>query len=300
MIISASRRTDIPAFYSDWFFKRLEAGYCDVRNPMSPSQVSRIQLNPDVVDCIVFWTKNPEPMRDKLHLLKDYNYYFQFTITPYSHKLEKCVPDIANMTCLAHELADKIGNNKVVWRYDPILLSADYSVKEHIKQFRLLAKAMSGASKKCVISFYDEYKPVVGISQPNLEEIDDLAAEFQIIAGEHGFVLETCSEVIDLTKYGIQNGKCIDDRLISEIVGQPLVLNKDKGQRKECGCVMSIDIGAYSSCRHGCVYCYAQKAVQLQKHKLDSTMLLGELQPNDKVVEKNMVSFRKGYVEETF
>lgn len=301
MIISASRRTDIPAFYSEWFLNRIEAGFCDVRNPMAFDKVSRISLSPEVVDCIVFWTKNPTNMVKHLDRLKDYKYYFQFTITPYGQELEKHVPSKDQMIEVAHEIASKIGSKRLVWRYDPIFISSQYPVSEHIKHFERLAKAMAGSTEKCVISFYDEYKPIPGIMQPSLFEIENLVVALQQIAATHGFVIETCSETFDLTTYGIINGKCIDDRLISEIIGQPLVLDKDKGQRKECGCVTSIDIGAYSCCKHGCVYCYAQRAeLQLQKHQVDSTMLLGKLGAADKVIERKMESYKKAYIEETF
>ena len=301
MIISASRRTDIPAFYSDWFLNRIEAGFCDVRNPMVFEKVSRVLLSSEVVDCIVFWTKNPTNMLNKLDKLKNYDYYFQFTITPYGQELEKRVPSKEKMIEAAHEIADKIGGKRLVWRYDPIFISSQYPVSEHIKHFEGLAKAMAGSTEKCVISFYDEYKPIPGIMQPSLLEIESMAVSFQQIAATYGFVVETCSETFNLTKYGITNGKCIDDRLISEIIGQPLSLDKDKGQRKECGCVTSIDIGAYSCCKHGCVYCYAQKAqLQMQKHDSNSTMLLGQLRANDQLTDKPMHSFKKAYIEETF
>jgi hypothetical protein len=265
---------------------------------MSPKQVSRVKLTPDVVDCIVFWTKNPEPMKNKLDLLKDYNYYFQLTITPYSYKLEKNVPDMIYTVCAAHELATKIGSDKIIWRYDPILLTSVYTVKEHIFEFELLAKSMAGATQKCVISFYDEYKKIQDVVPPTLNQIEMLCGAFAKIAETYEIEFETCSETMDLSRFGIKHGKCIDNELISKVIGQPLTLNKDKGQRQECGCVTSVDIGAYSSCKHGCVYCYAQRAdLQLQKHQWNSTMLLGCLQDSDKLTERKMISYKKPTTE---
>ena len=136
MIISASRRTDIPAFYSDWFFNRIKEGYVLVRNPMNAHQISKISLSADVIDCIVFWTKNPRPMINRLDELKDYNYYFQFTLNSYAKDIEPNVPSKDKEIIKSfRELSEKIGKDRVVWRYDPILINDNYSVDHHIKYF---------------------------------------------------------------------------------------------------------------------------------------------------------------------
>lgn len=158
MIISASRRTDIPAFYSDWFLNRIKEGFVDVRNPMNYHQVSRVSLSPDVIDCIVFWSKNPKPMLDRLDELMDYKYYFQFTITPYDTTIEKAVPGMNSMVDTFKALADKVGSNRVVWRYDPILLTDKIDVRYHLSNFYEIAKSLEGYTKRCDISFIDLYK----------------------------------------------------------------------------------------------------------------------------------------------
>jgi len=295
MIISASRRTDIPAFYSDWFINRIKEGFVLVRNPMNFRQVSKVNLSPKVVDSIVFWTKNPRPIINKLSKLEEYNYYFQFTLTPYDNTIETDVPDKKSLIKTFQELSTRIGKDKVVWRYDPILLTNKFCVKHHIKWFEYLADELSGYTKKCVISFIDMYKK----TERNLKGIDivpmseelmkEIAQHLSLIAKRYNLQLETCCEDdIELTKYGIVPGKCIDDELISKIVGKKLDIKKDPNQRLNCGCVQSIDIGAYNTCQHRCLYCYANfnnalvdKNVRL--HSTKSPLLYGSLEEEDKV-----------------
>lgn len=294
MIISASRRTDIPAFYSDWFLNRIKEGFVLVRNPMNFRQVSQVNLSPDVVDCIVFWTKNPQPMINRLSQLAGYNYYFQFTLTPYDNTIETNVPDKKCLIKTFQELSARIGRDKVIWRYDPILLTNKFDVKHHVKWFEFLANELNGHTKKCVVSFIDMYKK----TERNLKGIDlvpmseelmkEVAHHLSLISKRYNLQLEVCCEDIDLTQYGIEPGKCIDDELISKIIGKKLDIKKDPNQRLSCGCVQSIDIGAYNTCQHRCLYCYANfnnalvdKNVRL--HSTKSPLLYGSLEEEDKV-----------------
>ena len=303
MILSVSRRTDIPAFYSDWFFNRIKAGFVDVRNPMNIHRISRIDLNPEFVDCIVFWTKNPKAMIPRLKELSDYKYYFQFTVNPYDRHIEEEVPLKRNIFDTFHELSDMIGANRVVWRYDPILLSNMIDVDYHIKYFEEIAKRLSGYSTKCVISFVDLYKKVstnisgLGIREPNEQEIVRMVEAMLPIARSFGFTIQTCAEKIDLPECGIEHGACIDPVLISKIIGCPLKVRKDKNQRKECGCVESIDIGEYNTCCHHCVYCYAnfnQDVVRrkAEEHDPFSSLLVGEVKDEDIVSMRKVKSLR--------
>lgn len=302
MIISASRRTDIPTYYSEWFMNRIREGYALARNPMNAHQVSRISLSPEVVDGIVFWTKNPAPMLDKLPQLKDYMYYFQFTLNAYEQDVEAGVPlKHKYIVPTFQRLSEMIGPERVVWRYDPILLSDKYTFDYHVKYFELLAKKLAPYTQKCTISFLDMYvkteRNMAGLNiQPwTLELQDAMAKSLAEIAHSYGLELETCAEGIELEKYGIKHAHCIDGELFAKLFGCPLKVGKDKNQRKECGCVDSVDIGAYNTCRNGCRYCYANfnaKMVQnnQQRHNPLSPLLLGELQPDDKVTERRMTS----------
>ena len=182
MILSVSRRTDIPSFYSDWFFNRLKEGFLYVRNPMNPQQVSRIDLSPELVDCIVFWTKNPEPMLERLNELEGYNYYFQFTLTGYGRDIEMNVPHKKNvMLPVFQRLSDKIGSKKVIWRYDPIMFNNTYTPEYHVKAFEQIASALNGYTKRCIISFVDTYTKnkkamkELGVYNLNSEELRKFA-----------------------------------------------------------------------------------------------------------------------------
>ncbi len=302
MLLSVSRRTDIPAFFSDWFFQRLEEGYALVRNPRNPHQVSRIELDPAVVDGIVFWTKNPLPMLDKLDRLREYAYYIQFTITPYGQDIEPGVPSKGRVIVPAFQrLSEALGPHRVIWRYDPILLNPHYTPEYHLHYFEELAKRLAPYTETCVISFLDPYRKIqrsmeaLHIQSPPPEAQDALARAFSQIARSYGFQLETCAEGIDLEKYGIRHGRCVDDRLFSRLLGRPLLAEKDRNQRQECGCVESIDIGVYNTCRNGCRYCYANfspAAVAANCASCDpsSPLLLGQLGPEDKVSPRKLRS----------
>jgi hypothetical protein len=266
MIISASRRTDIPACYSEWLFNRIREGSIEVRNPFNARQIRAIKISPSTVDGIVFWTKNPDPMIGRLDSIKDYPYYFQFTLNAYSEDVEPALPPKPKLRDTFMRLSDKIGPEKVIWRYDPVLLNDKYTAAYHINHFGETAEKLHGYTKKVVFSFIDFYTKIetavktLGIKSPDIEEKKSIAARFAAIAQSYALLIDTCAEDIDLSKHGISHGRCIDGQLISTISGRALnaaAAVKDKNQRPECGCAASVDIGAYNSCRHGCVYCYA-------------------------------------------
>lgn len=302
MIISASRRTDIPSFYTDWFLNRVKAGYVYVRNPMNARQISQISLSPEVVDGIVFWTKYPAPMLNRLDALKDYIYYFQFTLNSYGPDVERNVPSKNNVVVPAFKrLSDLIGPDRVIWRYDPIFFNETYTMDYHIHYFEELSKRLSPYTKKCTISFLDFYrntaKNMAALTpvSPSVEQQIHLAKNIADIAHSYGLLVDTCAEGIDLQQYGIEHARCIDDRLLERLIQAPLGLKKDKYQRLECGCMESLDIGAYNSCRNGCRYCYANFSentvgTNCTKHNPDSPLLIGETGPNDSVTERRMFS----------
>lgn len=304
MILSVSRRTDIPAFYSEWFFNRMKEGFVYVRNPMNIHQVSKVLLSPDVIDCIVFWSKNPGPMLSRLDELKDYMYYFQFTVNPYDKGLELGVPRKEGIINTFKELSEKIGPKRVIWRYDPILLTDSMGIDYHVRYFEEIAKRLAGFTDTCVISFVDLYKKTqrnlqdTSAREPSLKEMADLATKLFFIASRYGIKIQTCAEEIALESVGIKHGKCIDNALIEDLLGVKLVVDKDPNQRKECGCVQSIDIGEYNTCAHGCKYCYANfkdgvVAKNRMAHDPNSPLLIGALGTDDKVSERKLFSFIK-------
>lgn len=304
MIISASRRTDIPTYYSEWFMNRIREGFVLVRNPMSFHQISKISLSPDVVDGIVFWTKNPIPMLDKLNKLKDYTFYFQFTVTSYGKDIEPHIPSKNDVIIPAFQrLSEQIGSDRVVWRYDPILLNAKYTIEYHIRAFEKIAQQLNKYTKKCTISFIDFYRntsnnvkglELLDFSEDKMLELSKSLAE---IAHEYGLRIDTCAEKIDLQQFGIEHARCIDNYLFEKLLGCSLHVGKDKNQRLECGCVASIDIGMYNTCKNGCRYCYANysdKSVKTntEKHDPSSPLLFGKVCSDDVIKERKVDSCR--------
>lgn len=302
MIISVSRRSDIPAFYSGWFFKRLEEGFVYVRNPINPHQVSKVRLNKDLVDCFVFWTKNPREMMDRLDRLEGYEYYFQFTLTPYGRNIERNLPDKDEVIGTFVELSRRVGPSRIIWRYDPIFLTDKLNEEYHITAFKYIGQRLQGCTERCVISFLDLYKKCErNMRSIELMPMDDsnmrrLAMGLADVAKELGFKLQSCAENIHLP--GIDHGKCIDDQLISRLLGVKLDVGKDKNQRANCGCVESIDIGAYNTCLHKCIYCYAnsnETTVERNAslYRADSPILCDVVRDEDRIIERDMRPFAK-------
>ena len=304
MIISASRRTDIPAFYSDWFFTRIKERYVLVPNPYNSKMISRISLDPAVVDCIVFWSKNPAPMLEKLDKLKEYNYYFQFTLNPYGPEIENHLPIISKRIDTFKRLSDRIGKEKVIWRYDPVLTNETYTPGFHKEKFAEIAYELKEHTEKCMLGFIDHYQHIrTAVSRFNIQpllkaDIEEMAASFKKTVDTCSIQLDTCTVKVDLTHLGIPGGLCIDNQLVERIAGYPISVRKDKNQRDICRCAESIDIGTYESCLNGCIYCYAIKGnyntvkYNLNKHDKNSPMLVGELQEDDIVKERLVKSLR--------
>ncbi|MGI1691022.1 DUF1848 domain-containing protein [Thermoanaerobacter uzonensis] len=302
MIISTSRRTDIPAFYSDWFFKRIEEGYVLVRNPFNFHQISKISLKKDAVDGIVFWTKNPEKMIPKLHLIEDYTYYFQFTLNPYDKKVERNVSEKSHIIEVFKKLSIKIGKERVIWRYDPIILTPEFDIEYHIKSFKEIMSKLYGYTSKCIISFVTFYPKVrknlekIGAYEINKEQKLEIAHRFYEIAKEHSIKLDICAEEMDLSPYGIEHARCIDPDLIGELSGKKLDVGKDKNQRKLCGCAESVDVGTYDTCLHGCIYCYANSNISsikenVKQYDVNSPLLCSKLAENDVIKERGIKSY---------
>ena len=304
MILSVSRRTDIPCYYSDWFYNRIKEGFVYVRNPMNDHQISRISLSPKVVDCIVFWTKNPEKMLERMDELAAYQYYFQFTLTGYGTDMEPNVPHKKNhMIQVFRQLSEKIGADRVVWRYDPIIFSDIYTPAYHLRAFRQLAEALQGYTQKCIISFVDIYArnrtrmDTLHLQEPGSTEFHFFLSEISKIAADHQMELATCAEKADLEAYGIKHNSCIDKDMIEQILDCRIQVDKDKSQRLECGCIESIDIGTYNTCLNGCIYCYANYSDEnVRRNCVNydpvSPILFGEIRADDRVSERKVKSVR--------
>lgn len=299
MIVSASRRTDIPAFYSEWFFHRLKEGYVLTKNPMNPSQISRILLTPDNIECIVFWTKDPLPMLDQLTTLDKlgFSYYFQFTLTPYGRELERNLRDKAEIISTFKQLSERIGKDRVIWRYDPIILNEILTTDYHIKAFCELARELCGYTQSCIISFVDIYHKLEKKVKEEVlhsiseEQMHQLAKAFHKIGTEYGIEIRSCCEKNDLTEEGISQSSCIDVDLIRSISGRQINPKVDKNQRMGCGCIQSVDIGVYNTCLHGCIYCYANHSEasilsNSRRHDPEAEILLGTISSDAKIIDR--------------
>ena len=270
---------------------------------MNRHQVSKIRLSPEVIDCIAFWSKNPAPMLPRLDELADYMYYFQFTVTPYDRELEKGLPQKESIIDTFRQLSDRIGPKRVIWRYDPILFSQGMDIRYHLHGFEAIAKRLASCTQICVISFVDLYQKTrrnlreTTVREWSADEITRLAAGMAAIASSYGIRIQTCAERMDLEPVGIRHGRCIDRMLIEGLLGCRLNVAKDRNQRPECGCVQSVDIGAYDTCSHGCLYCYANtdtKTVYRNRmlHDPSSPLLIGRMEEGDVVKERAIRSFK--------
>jgi hypothetical protein len=281
VIISASRRTDIPAFYSAWLMNRIRAGYCLVPNPFNAKQIGRISLTRQDVDAFVFWSKNPAPMLQHLAELSErgFIYYFQFTLNDYPLALEPLVPAIEQRIAAFLDLAQRLGSSRIVWRYDPIIITPATGYDFHAVTFDRLARALNGATQRVVVSVVDLYRKTgrrmkalsddrftIDPDAASSTQMLDLLRHISSVAQGAGMAAFSCAEEHDFTSVGVRPGRCIDGELISTLGGQVLA-KKDPGQRAACGCVISRDIGMIDTCAHGCTYCYSTGNDQLARQR---------------------------------
>lgn len=294
MLVSASRRTDIPRWFHEWFMNRIRAGYALTRNPMNHSQLSRIPLTPDIVDCIIFWTKDPAPLLPSLAELdrRGFMYYFQFTLTPYDRGLEPNLRTKEDIAATFAGLSDRIGRERVVWRYDPIILNDTLTMNWHKERFAALCSKLAPYTDTVTISFVDLYPKLrSGLLRPISEtEIAELSGYIAETAEKFGIRAVACCES-GLEKYGISGASCIDRRRIERICGCTLYIGADKNQRPGCGCCASVDIGAYNTCLNGCIYCYANHSPgsvsrRFASHDPHSELLIGSVSEGERIVER--------------
>lgn len=296
MIIQTGMRTDIPAFYSEWFINRIKEGYVMVRNPFNPFQVTKYKLTPDVVDLIAFCTKNPAPMLPYMEILKPFGQYWFVTITPYGKDIEPNVPAKEQVIEDFKKLSDIVGKDSVGWRYDPIFVDGEHFVEWHISEFEKMAKALSGYTDTCVISFLDIYKKV----ERNFPNAREVSKEEQIRIGKalieigatYGMTIKPCAEGNELAQYGADCGGCMTVKTFENALHVHLEVPQRKTNQRngQCACLLGTDIGAYDTCAHLCKYCYAnsdEAAVKAnrKKHDPNSPFLVGNSMPEDVIHE---------------
>lgn len=300
MIINTGCRTDIPAYFSNWFFNRINEGYVYVRNPYYRNQVTKYKLTPDVVDCLSFCTKNPGPMIPRIHEIDGFRQFWFVTITPYGKEIEQYVPPKEKVMEDFKKLSNLIGIEKIGWRYDPIFITSKYTINKHIETFEKMASVLSVYTNTCVISFIDLYEKTKrnfpDVREVTKEERNMLGEKFVEIGKKYNIKIKTCVEGQELSIYGVDCSGCMTKSDIEIAIGSSLTIPKKKSVRGGCNCLLGSDIGEYNTCGHGCVYCYANydmKSVRdnLRKHNPNSPFLIGGNMKGDIVREAKQESF---------
>ena len=304
MILNTGNRTDIPAFYAEWFMNRVRAGFVLSRNPYYPEQVYRYRIDPEVVDIIAFCTKNPSPMLPHLEDLSAFRQFWYVTITPYGKEIEPAVPDKKEVMDTFRALSDHVGAQSVGWRYDPIFLSEIYTVEYHIHAFEEMCSYLQGATHRIVISFIDLYEK----TKKNFPEAKEVCAQdrltigkaFAVIATKYDMRINTCLEGTDMAQFGIDVSGCMTKQVLEEATGEELVVPAGTSPAREgCQCLLGADIGAYNTCKHFCKYCYANydhKTVlqNAKEHDPKSPFLIGHERPGDQIRDARQIKYTTG------
>ena len=300
MIIQTGMRTDIPAFYSDWFANRLRDGFVLVRNPYNPQAVTRYELNPSVVDMIGFCSKNPAPMLKYMDLLTPFGQYWFVTITPYGKNIEPNVPEASTVIKTFRMLSDIVGINSIGWRYDPIIIDREWTIEKHIECFNRMSESLSGYTHTAVISFIDLYKKVRR-NYPESEQVPlrdqlRLTEIFVKIGNDNGITVKPCGENLILESVGADCSGCMTIATFERAIGSNLFVPPNPLNRSECSCYLTSDIGVYNTCGHYCRYCYANANKDMVRrnmalHDPNSPFLIGELQTGDVIHQAKQISW---------
>lgn len=304
MIINTGSRTDIPAFFSDWFYNRIKEGFVLTRNPYYPNQVLKYKINPDVVDCIVFCTKNPQPMLDRIEEISRFNQFWFVTITPYEKDIEPFVPDKNRVMDAFKQLSDIVGIKAISLRYDPIFITEKYNLEFHITEFEKMCRNLNRYTDNCVISFIDLYaktkRNFPSVREVNINEREIIEKKFSEIGRKYGIIIRTCCEGTEAAKYGIDISGCMTKEIIERAVGATLKVPKSrKPARSDCNCLLGNDIGMYNTCGHGCIYCYANYdrdivVKNMKLHNPKSPFLIGTWEEGDIIKDAVQSSYYDG------
>ncbi len=293
MVINVGARTDIVNYYSEWLINRIKDGYAYSRNPLFPNNVSRISLKPEDVDCLMFCSKNYKPMLKYMQEINNkYKIICYYTITAYGKDVEPYVPSIEDSIDTLIKLSKIVGKEKVLWRYDPILLTEKYTIEYHLKTFAYMAKKISPYVQRCIFSFVEIYKKL----DYNMPEIIPFTTEDKItivkklgkIAKDNNLYIQTCGTDENYEKYNVHLSGCTTTKILEQANNVKYKNIKANGMRKGCHCIPSRDIGAYDTCLSGCKYCYANKRPNIARenykfHDKKSPILIGHIKENDKI-----------------
>ena len=300
MILNTGLRTDIPGFFSEWFYNRIDEGFVYVRSPYAKNLVYSYNLSPESIDCIMFCTKNPRPMFKNLEKISKFNQYWHVTITPYEKEIEHNVPPVNEVIKSFKYLSDRLGKEKVSLRYDPIFINEEYTLEKHIESFEYIVNSLSDYTTDVIISFIDLYEKTKRnfpqVQAVNQKERLIIGKEFAKIGYDNDINVKTCAEGKDLNRFGIDSTGCMTKEVIERAINKNLNITKQKARNGQCECLLNNDIGEYNTCKHGCLYCYANANKKLVERKFNlhnpkSPILIGEIKENDKIKEMNQKSF---------
>lgn len=299
MILNTGLRTDIPGFFSEWFYNRIDDGFVYVRNPYAKNQIYSYRLDPELIDCIIFCTKNPKPMFENLEKIDKFNQYWHITITPYEKEIEPNVPPMNDVLESFKYLSKKLGKENVTLRYDPIFINEKYTLEKHIESFEYIINSLSGYTTEAIISFIDLYEKTKRnfpkAKEVNKDERLKIGKEFAQIGKKNNIIIKTCVEGTELDKFGIDSSGCMTKEVIERAINKNLNIPKQKARNGECYCLLNNDIGEYNTCNHGCLYCYANSNKRLVKRNLKlhdpkSPILIGEIKEDDIIKEMKQKS----------
>lgn len=308
MIINTGSRTDTVQYYSEWLLKRFKEGFVYSRNPLFFNKVTKYELNPEVVDCVIFCSKNYEPILERLHEITDrFNTYFYYTITAYGKDIEPNVPSIEDSIETLIKLSEIVGAKRIAWRYDPILLTEKYTKNRHYETFDYMSEKLSPYIDRCIFSFVEMYKKLK-TNMPEIilltqEDKDEIAKNIGLIAQKNKILLQTCATLENYEKYNIIQSGCITAEILGTANGVTFSNIKHSGNRKGCRCMENRNIGDYDTCPNGCKYCYANQNPQIakknyEKHNIDSPLILGGLNPTDEISQSSQRSFLIKYEQQ--
>ncbi|MBI4806595.1 MAG: DUF1848 domain-containing protein [Desulfovibrio sp.] len=296
MIISATRRADLPAHYAQWFLNRIDAGWCAVPNPFNSRQVARISLTPENVSALVFWTRDPRPLMRHLPALdsRGYRYVFQFTLVEYPVNMHPGMPPLPLRLDVFKNLAGTLGPERVLWRYDPVVLTSATDTDFHIRSFEHLSRELAGFTRRVTVSVMEPYKKIrkrmelakAHLLVPDEKSLASMFTSMAAMAREAGMEPVSCADEAALQGFGFTPGACVDAGFLSGLFGLDIPDAKDPSQRDACRCAPSRDIGMYDACPAGCVYCYATQNFERSRqanarHDPLSPSLIGNHMPGD-------------------
>lgn len=301
MIINTGSRTDTVQYYTNWLLKRFEDGFVYSRNPLFPNKVTKYELNPSVLDCVVFCSKNYEPILDRItEITGRFNTYFHYTITAYGKDIEPNVPNIDTSIETLIKLSNIVGQQRIAWRYDPILLTDKYTKEVHYKTFNYLAESLSPYVDRCIFSFVEMYKKLK-TNMPEIillseEDKNEIAKNIGALAKKHNLAIQTCASIDNYEQYGIQKSGCMTSEILGNANNIIFKNVRHSGNRQGCNCIENRNIGDYDTCPNGCKYCYANKNPQIAKrnylkHNPNDMMIIGNLKPTDEITKSSQKSY---------